>query len=99
MTPLLLASWLSTQHWEWDKTPDTTAYRIYWGGSGQEWCNVNRVELPAATSCGAVGQCTNEESCCGDIPQPPFSPAFVIVTAVNAAGEGPTEHGPVVTCP
>ena len=102
MTALLLASWLSTQQWEWDKLPapeQVTAYRVYWGGSGQAWCQGNRSEFSVATSCGAVGQCSDETRCCGDVPQPPFSPAFFIVTAVNAAGESSTEHGAVVVCP
>lgn len=91
---LFLASWLDTQEWSWAKSPepDVIAYRLYWGASGQAWCSANRVEVPAT-------QC-DDTRCWGEIPQPPFTPAFIVVTAVDSEGlESITEHGPIVDCP
>jgi hypothetical protein len=88
----LLMSWLLTHRWTWDAVPTATAYRIYWGASGIAWCAANRVEVQAATAC-ANGTCQ------GEIPMPDFTPAYIIVTAVNSAGESVTEHGNVTVCP
>lgn len=89
---LLLASWLATQTWAWSPVAGATSYRLYWGASGQSWCGTHYIEFSASV-CDAT-------ECQGDVPMPSFSPAFFVVTAVNAAGEGPTEHGPVVAvCP
>ena len=90
MIGLLLASYLAAQTWAWDPTANATSYRVYWGASGMAWCSVNMVEYPASV-CDAV-------DCQGEIPDPGYS-MFVIVVAVNGAGEGPSEHGNVVTCP
>ena len=100
VTSLLLASWLLTQHWAWDKSPETdvVSYRIRWGASGTAWCAANRVEIPA-TACGVVA-CGELNVCCGEIPMPTYTPAYIAVTAVDDAGlESQTEHGEVVSCP
>lgn len=99
MTAILLASWLITQQWAWDRLPTASSYRIYWSDLGTHWCTTDRVEFQAATSCGILAGCPDDLSCCGDIPMPPTDLAFVMITGVNAAGEGPTEHGPVQVCP
>jgi hypothetical protein len=98
MISVMLASWLLTQHWQWEKSATATSYRIYWGASGTAWCAANRVEIPA-TNCGIAAGCDDDTKCCGDIPMPDFTPAHIVVTAVNNFGEGPTDHGPVVVCP
>lgn len=99
MTAAFLATWLLTQQWNWNKLDNVTSYRIYWGATGTIWCVQNRMEFDASTHCGVAAGCEDDLSCCADVPQPDFSPAFFVITAVNAAGEGPTEHGSVVTCP
>ena len=95
MTALLLASYLASQTWSWvpNAEPDVVAYRVYWGASGTAWCAANRVEFPASV-------CTATE-CQGEIPEPPWSPAFITVVAVDSAGleSAPPDHGQVVTCP
>lgn len=91
---LILASWLLTQQWSWDKSPEpnVVAYRIYWSALGTEWCSADSVEIPA-TQCDAT-------RCWGETLEPNFSPAFFIVTAVNDADlESDTEHGPILACP
>ena len=91
----LLASWLVSQVWTWDKAieADVVSYRLYWGASGTAWCSENVVEVPAATACNAT-------QCQGDIPMPDYTPAYIVVVAVDSGGlESPTEHGPVVVCP
>jgi hypothetical protein len=91
MIHALLASWLATQTWAWSPVVGATSYRVYWGASMVAWCATHRVEYPASV-------CSSTE-CQGDIPMPDFTPAYIIVTAVNAAGEGVTGHGSVVVCP
>ena len=88
---LILASYLAAQIWAWSPVATATSYRVYWGASGTAWCAANMVEFPA-TVCDAV-------DCQGEIPEPQFSPAFILVTAVNQYGESATEHGAVVVCP
>lgn len=102
MTPPAGASWLQTQTWHWSKRtePDVASYRLYWGASGTAWCKANNVEFSAATSCGLVNHCASDAECCGEIPMPTFSPAFIVVTAVDTSGnESITEHGSIVECP
>jgi len=91
---LIVASYLSTQTWSWtpNPEPDVVAYRVYWGASGTAWCAANRVEFPASV-------CTATE-CQGEIPEPPWSPAFITVTAVRSNGiESAPDHGAIVVCP
>jgi hypothetical protein len=91
MMPLLLASWLSTQTWAWSPVPNATAYRVYWSHTANEWCTSSRLEFPASV-------CVSGE-CQGDVPQPAWDLAFFVVTAVNANGESPTDHGEIRVCP
>jgi hypothetical protein len=95
MTPLLLASWLLSQTWAWSTVGDTdvAAYRIYFSAGMTVWCPQDRVEIPAS-ACGAL-------ECQAEVPEPQFSTAFFIVTAVDDAGnESSTEHGAVsMACP
>ena len=91
---LLLASYLASQIWTWNKAPepDVVSYRLCAGASGTAWCAANCVTIPAS-ACDAT-------ECQGEVPEPPWTPAFFIVTAIDAAGnESPTEHGPIVVCP
>ncbi len=102
MISLLLASWLTTQHWEWNKItdPPVAEYRIYWGTRTDvpEWCAPRMTVFPAATSCGILAHCTNQLSCCGEIPMPTRPMIFLVVTAVGVDGfVAGTEHGAV--CP
>jgi hypothetical protein len=85
------ASLLATQTWAWDSVANATGYRVYWGATGKAWCVSNRVEFSSSV-------CINGE-CQGEIPIPAYSPVFVMVTAFNQYGEGPTDHGPVAECP
>ena len=89
--PLLLASWLSTQLWAWDAAPNATVYRVYWSRIVNEWCTTNMREFPASVC--VAGECQ------GSIPEPPGNLTFFVVTAVNAFGESPTEHGEIRVCP
>ena len=91
MTPLLLASWLSTQLWTWDAVPNATAYRVYWSRIVNEWCTTNMREFPATV-------CKDGE-CQGFVPKSTWKLTFFVVTAVNAFGESPTEHGGIRVCP
>jgi hypothetical protein len=93
MISLLLASYLATQSWTWDKhpEPDVVLYRIYWGASGVAWCSQNRVEVPSS-ACGLT-------DCQGEVPDPGYS-FYLTVAAVDSAGnESLPDHGSVVTCP
>lgn len=97
MLTLLLASWLSTQTWTWTKNPepDVAAYRVYFSMGMTIWCQQDRVEVPASVACDAT-----ECQLPNDMTEPPFSPVFFIVTAVDAAGnESGTGHGAVEVCP
>lgn len=95
---LLLASWLTTQEWSWEKSPDmdVVAYRIYWSDT-TAWNCIDRVEV-SAVFCDATF-CQSDGVCCGDIPEP--SPDVnIIVTAVDASGnESGTDRGPAPVCP
>ena len=91
MIPLVLASWLSTQTWAWDQDATATCYRVYWSQVANEWCTSNMVEFPASV-------CVDGE-CQGSIPEPPGNLTFFMVTAVNAFGESPTDHGEIRVCP
>jgi hypothetical protein len=92
MMTLLLASYLAAQTWSWVPVSDAVAYRIYFSMGMTTWCAQDRVEVSAFT-------CTPTE-CQGEVAEPDFSPAYFVVTAVDAAGnEGPTEHGEVQSCP
>lgn len=99
MKAAFLATWLLTQQWNWNAVDTATSYRIYWSDLATRWCTQNRLEFAAIYFCGVVAGCDDDNSCCADVEQPPYSPAYFIITAVNANGEGPTEHGPVVDCP
>jgi len=102
MIELILTSWLVTQQWSWGRLlePEVDRYRVYWSALATAWCVENRVEVEAVTHCGTVGGCGDEDRCCADIPEPQFSPAFFVVTAVTDVGiEGTTEHGPIISCP
>jgi len=88
---LLLASWLPTQTWSWAPVADAAKYRVYWSDIPIAWCTVDRLEFPASV-------CTATD-CQGDIPLPPFTVAYITVTAVDASGnESSAEHGPVLEC-
>ena len=96
MLSLVLASWLSTQQWSWDKvepTPDASVqgYRIYWNVPG--WCpRTGVVEVPTS-QCDAT-------TCWGDTPEPAEPLVFFEVVAYNGAGETTTEHPEVMpVCP
>jgi hypothetical protein len=90
VTHVLFMSWLLSHSWGWDVVPNATSYRIYWGASGIAWCSVNHVDVPA-TAC-ANGRCQ------GEIPMPDFTPAYIVVTALNEYGESITEYGNVIAC-
>ncbi len=87
---LLLASLLSTQIWTWDVTPSATSYRIIWAEMGGPWCKQN--SLSFATHICSAGTCQAEI----DLPN---KSVFVLVTAINKYGEGPTGHGAIQICP
>ena len=94
MIASLLFSWLSTQEWSWNRSPepDVVSYRICAGATGMAWCESECVTIPA-TNCDAI-------ECWGDVPEPAWSPAFFIVTALDLAGnESATEHGVIGVCP
>jgi len=94
MVALFLASYIATQEWSWDRSPesDVVSYRVCVGSTGAAWCTSNCVVIPAS-ACDAT-------RCHGDIPEPTWSPAFFIVTAIDAAGnESASEHGPIGSCP
>ena len=94
MISALLASYLSTQTWAWNKAPeaDVVSYRLCAGATGMAWCTSNCVTIPAS-ACDAT-------ECQGEIAEPAWSIAFFIVTAIDAAGnESQTEHGPIGVCP
>ena len=95
MISLVLATWLTAQTWAWSKVPDTdvVAYRIYWSALTTVWCPTQRSEVPL--DCWDAGP-PDGWLCQGDVVEPPFSPAYFIVTAVDAAGnESLGEHGPL----
>lgn len=99
MIAAFLATYLATQQWNWNAVDTATSYRIYWSDLATRWCTQNRMEFDSFYFCGTAVGCEDNNSCCADVPEPQYPLAFFIITAVNAAGEGPTEHGPVVTCP
>ncbi len=105
MIALILASWLVSQTWSWKKAPepDVARYRIYWGAHPQSagWCPAQMVEFHVETSCGVAMGCPSDGECCGDLPMPTRPLVFLVVTAIDAAGnEGGTEHGKVAAvCP
>ncbi len=84
-------SWLGTQTWSWREVPGATAYRIYWRSPSGVFCSTKRVEYPASVCVDGV--------CQGEARPPAMPLAFVVVVAVNAAGQSVTEHGPVEICP
>ena len=99
MISAFLATWLLTQQWNWNAVDTATSYRIYWSDLATHWCTQNMQEFEAFYYCGTVVGCEDNNSCCADIPMPAPELTFFIITAVNAVGEGPGEHGPIVTCP
>jgi len=89
---LALASYLASQTWAWSPVPGATSYRLYFSAGMTTWCQQDRIEFPASV-CDAV-------DCQGEIPEPQFSPAFILVTAVDSSGnESGTDHGEVQPCP
>ena len=91
MISLLLASYLSTQTWSWAPVSGATSYRLYFSAGMTAWCAQDQIEFPASVC--------DTTDCQGEIPEPQFAPVFFIVTAVGPGGEGPGEHGEIVTCP
>lgn len=83
------ASLKLTQTWEWHESPGATSYRVYWSASGKAWCSNNGLEFPASVCVNGL--------CQGDISLPSYS-VFIMVTALNSAGESPTDHGPMTVC-
>ena len=86
MTALLLASYLATQAWSWSPVSGATSYRLYSGPSPSLWCSVWHEAVTATEAC-------TQTECQHDIPEPPGGVVFLIVTAVNASGEGPLGDG------
>jgi len=83
-------SLLATQTWEWDAVPGAASYRIYWGASGRVWCSTSHADVPA--KCQA-------NRCQGDVPLPRWTPMFINIAAINAAGEeSPPDHGDIINC-
>jgi hypothetical protein len=101
MIHLLLASYLATQQWGWDRStdPDVTAYRIYFSNLATCWTVTDRVEV-SSVSCGNP-PCEAASQCCGEVPEPSWPMTFFVVTAVDSSGnEGPTDHGLIkAVCP
>lgn len=96
---VLLATWLLSQSWSWDRSPDVdvVAYRIYWSDLATEWCETQRAEVTPDCWEDTPGTWR----CQGDVPEPSWPLAFFLVTAVDGAGnEGDGEHGPInPVCP
>jgi len=86
---LLLASLLISQTWQWQESQGATSYLVYWSATGTVWCSNHRLEFPSSVCVAG--------SCQGDISLPSYS-VFLAVTALNSAGESPTEHGPITAC-
>ncbi len=91
MISAILASWLLTQVWSWDPTPNTTSYRLYWSVSPTDWCvEHSKIYFPQ--------DCADNVCSASDIPEPAAEITFFMVVASNEYGESDHGHGTIHEC-
>lgn len=84
------ATWRADSDWHWDSVANATGYRLRWSTQPDVWCRADHTDI-------STYACTLND-CHGEIAMPAGDLVFIVVTAYNAIGESPTEHGAIVDC-